>query len=247
MSGKLETNRQLLTTVYPFLFFYLFACVLLAISQSRRQLAHGWSLYLIAIGWILLDQAMKQIAAATIKEGTSIPILGGLLHISNLRNYRGSWVLSYFDLQLEITPLLTNVVLATVVILGVIFFHRFYVATRRRSLWADVAFLGFFSGYAGFLCDMTARGYVLDFIRLPSVVAADLKDVTLAIGLAAFCAEILDNPELSWREVFRWRGWQQEWSSLVRFTKEFYRFTVREIQMLVQVFLRKMGVAASQD
>jgi hypothetical protein len=47
---------------------------------------------------------------------------------------------------------------------------------------------------------MAARGYILDFINLPEVVTADLKDIVISIGVAAFFAEALDNPELSWRK-----------------------------------------------
>lgn len=245
--GKLKTDIQLLSAVYPFLFFYLIACMLSAISQYRRQLARGGSLYAIAISLILLEQVIKGIVAHTIKVNASVPILDGLLHISNVHNDRGSWIVAFFDMQLETAPLLTHIGLAMIFILGLIFLHRFYVTARRRSLWADVAFLGLFSGYAGYLSDMTTRGYILDFISLPNVVAADLKDIFLAIGLAAFCAEIVDNPELSWLEAIRWRGWKQEWGGLVRFSKEFFRFTIQEMDTFFRTLLRKIGVVSRQD
>jgi lipoprotein signal peptidase len=233
-SGELEPNRQLLVAVYPLLIFYLVACILAEISQRRRQIARGWALYLIAVGSMLLDQVVKSSVEATIHFDTSIPVVDGWLHISNLRNERGSWLISFFHLNFEITPLLVHVSLAIIVLLSLILFHRFYVTTRRRSLWADIAFLGLFSGYAGFLCDMNLRGYVLDYICLPHIVAADLKDIALTIGLAAFFAEIWDNPAISMRDAFRWEGWRKEWDSLARFIQEFGAFTIGELRTFLR-------------
>ncbi len=131
--------------------------------------------------------------------------------------------------------------------MGLILFYRFYVTARRKSLWADAAFLGLFSGYAGFLCDMNVRGYVLDYIRLPHIVAADIKDITLAIGLAAFFAEIMDNPELSLHDAFRWQGWRKEWEGLACFVQEFGAFTVRELRTFPRFIQRKKSNSVGRD
>ncbi len=229
-SGTLEGYQQLLVAVYPLLFFYLIACILASISQRRQWLAGKWAMAIFASGLFLLDQAMKQIVAVTIKEDAFIPVLDDWLQLANLHNDRGSWIQSFFDVQWEIARPFANIAVGIVLFLGLILFHRFYVATRRKSLWADVAFLGFFSGYAGFLYDINVRGYVLDYIRLPHIVAADLKDITLAIGLAAFFAEILDNPAISLREAFRWQGWRKEWDSLTGFIREIGAFTIGELR-----------------
>jgi len=245
--GKLDTLQSVLVAMYPLLFFYLIACILTAVSQHRKMLAGKWALVIIAGGLFLLDQAIKQMVAVTIKEGTSIPILDGWLHLANLHNDRGSWILGFFDVQWEIARPFVNIAVGIVLFLGLILFHRFFVATRRKSIWADVAFLGVFSGYAGFLFDINVRGYVLDYVHLPHIVATDLKDIALSIGLAAFFAEILDNPAISLRDAFRWQGWRKEWDSLTCFMREFGAFTIGELRSFLRSVRWKPSNSVDRD
>jgi lipoprotein signal peptidase len=232
--GKMDSLQSVLIAIYPLLFFYLIACILSAVSRHRERLAGKWGMVIFVVGLILLDQGMKQLAAVTIKDGMSHPVLDNWLHFANFHNDRGSWVLGFFDMQVEIASVFANIGVGIVFFLGLILFYCFYVTKRRKSLWADVAFLGVFSGYAGFLCDMNTRGYVLDYIHLPHIVAADLKDIALAIGLAAFFSEIIDNPAISLRDAFRWQGWRKEWNSLASFVQEFGAFTVGKLRTFLR-------------
>jgi len=118
VQGKLDTLQSVLIAMYPLLFFYLIACILTAISQHRQWLTGKWAMVIFAGGLILLDQAMKQIAAVTIKEGTSIPVLDDWLHLANLHNDRGSWIQSFFDMQLEIARPFANIGVGIVFFLG---------------------------------------------------------------------------------------------------------------------------------
>jgi len=75
---------------------------------------------------------------------------------------------------------------------------RCYAVRKRMSLRLDVAFLTIVAG-GGALCDLALRGYILDFINLPGVVTADLKDIFTCVGLAALFAELVDNLGMSLR------------------------------------------------
>lgn len=228
--GKLNTNRQILIAVYPLIIFYLAACAFTALSQHTPQLAQGWKLLALALGLTILDQASKIIVIASIPYQTSIPIIDGWLRLAHERNYQGSWVASTFNLPSVGVLNVLQWLLAVSFPFGSILCHRYYTTTNRESLWADVVFLGLFAGYASWICDMAVRGYITDFINLPGLVTADLKDILVAFGAAAVFAEVLDNPELSWR----WQGWRQEGEDLIQLTANLLSFSIQELRKGLQ-------------
>lgn len=194
--GNLNANLVLIAG-YPLIFFYLVACTLTALSNHTQRVAQGWGLLASAAGLIVLDQAIKTGVTTFIPYQTSIPIIDNWLYLAHERNLHGSWVASTFDVQ---STSIFNPVqwgLAILIPLFAILCRRYYITNHRQSLWVDVAFLGIFSGYAIWICDMALRGYIVDFIRLPGLVTADLKDIFITIGVAAFFAEALDTPRLT--------------------------------------------------
>jgi len=211
--GELETPHQVLVAVYPLAFFYLIACTLVALSQRVQPIARSRKLLLSACGLAVLDQAVKVMVAARIPYQASIPIVKDWLHLAHERNYTGSWIASEFNLQDGSSLNLALWGLTIIILIFIILWNHYYITTHRKSLWTNVAFWGLFAGLLSWICDMSLRGYVLDYINLPGVVTADLKDILLTIGVAAFFVELLDNPEMSWR----WSGWQKEKDEFLRF------------------------------
>jgi lipoprotein signal peptidase len=224
--GGLETYHHVLVAGYPLIFFYLIACALAALSQHIQQLAQSWKLLVFAGVLAISDQVIKAIITASVPYQTSIPIVNNWLYLAHEHNSRGSWVASKFNVQFYSVFNLLQWGLAIPVLFLSILCHRYYITTNRKSLWADVAFLGLFAGYVSWMCDMSLRGYIVDFIHLPGLVTADLKDILITIGVAALFAEMLDNPKLSWR----WEGWRKERDDLIRLFTSLYSFAVQELR-----------------
>ena len=190
--GKVRSPHAILVAAYPLLFFYLVACVLVAWSWRTRQVARGWRLPALAIGLAMLDQVLKTVIAAVMPENASIPIVEGWLHIAHVRNYSGTWIAATFDLAGD--PLIQSIQWAlTIAVLALsVVYHHHYSTHQRQSFWVDVAFLGVFAAYASWVWDMAFRGYILDFIQLPGLVTADVKDILASLCTAAIIAELLD-------------------------------------------------------
>jgi len=241
--GELETNHQILVAGYPLAFFYLVACALAALSQHVRQLAQSWRLLVFAIGLTILDQVVKMIVAAFVPYQISIPIVNNWLYLAHERNFHGSWIASAFNVQFVSVFALMQWGLVIPVLLCSILCHRYYITTNRKSLWADIAFLGVFAGYASWVCDMSFRGHIIDFINLPGLVTADLKDILVTVGVAAFVVETLDNPKLSWR----WTGWQEEKDDLVRLVTSLFSFSIQELRKARQAMMSGFGKAAMPE
>jgi hypothetical protein len=72
---------------------------------------------------------------------------------------------------------------------------------------------------------MPLRGHIVDFLCLPGVVTADLKDIYLTIGIAATFVETLDNPDLS----RPWQGWRAEKNNMQQLIRRFLVFSGAEI------------------
>lgn len=192
-----QKTGLVLVAGYPLIFFYLVACTLTTLSKHTQRIAQGWGLLASAAGLIVLDQVIKTGVTALIPYQTSIPIIDNWLHLAHERNFHGSWVASTFNMQPFSVFNLIQWSLAILIPLFSILCRRYYIRNHRHSLWVDVAFLGIFSGYASWVCDMSLREYIVDFIRLPGLVTADLKDIFITVGVAAFFAEALDNPRLN--------------------------------------------------
>lgn len=219
MRGDLESGHEVLVALYPLAFFYLVGCTLAAWSRRRHRVAQGRRLLVIAAGLVLLDQAIKTLVVRFIPHQMSLPIVTNWLHVAHERNVHGSWIAALLQVEPS-TLLLVQWGVAIPVFFLSALCYRYYTITHRRSLWADVTFVGLLAGYASWMSDISLRGYVVDWIHLPGLVTADLKDLLLTLGAAALFVEALDNPGLSWR----WEGWQKETEDGIRLLKGLYRF-----------------------
>jgi len=194
LRGELASAHQILVASYPLLFFYLVGCVLAALSHRTPRLASGAKLWGLAALLTATDQAVKAAVVAWIPYRQSAPIIQGWLHLAHARNAQGSWVLSAANVRAG--PALLMAIVAIILLVSIPS-HRNYLRRYRQSVWADTAFLGVTAGCASWICDMAYRRHIVDYIALPGVVTADLKDILLAIGVAALFTETVDNPALS--------------------------------------------------
>lgn len=234
LRGRLESSRQILVVSYPLAFFYLLACVLSLLSQRVGQIARGWRLLVLCASLTAVDQLGKAIVVALVPFRTSIPVIPDWLHLAHERNTQGSWLISSFDL-----PGISTAFLVVVAVLGVVvslLAHRYYVSARRKSVWADIAFVGLCAGLASWACDVGLRGYIVDYIQLPGVVTADGKDILLTTGVAALLAETLENPKIS----LRWEGWRSEAREVVQLVRDVVRFYAEKLRCL-QSYIQRIG------
>lgn len=229
----LDSGRELLVASWPLAAFYLVACGLDAASRRRTQLARGWRLPALVAGLVAADQLGKLLVTLSISPHSSTPLVEGWLHVAHEQNPQGSWLVGTFDLSGLGIAVLAAVVVP--VLLLSILGYQYYVKTKRGSVWADAAFVGLFAGLASWLCDVGLRGTVIDYIQLPGVVTADLKDILLAIGAAALVVETLDSPYVSWR----WEGWRTEGRKLGQLLIGFARFSVGQLLGINRLLRRK--------
>lgn len=187
--------RRLPVAFLPMASFYLLGSCLSALSRRTQMVARGSKLILISLSLTFLDQAIKTAVDVFIPYQISVPLIDGWLYLAHERNLRGSWLVETFNL--DFVSIAALAVLTVAFLLAALIYYRRYLTNYRSSLWADVAFMGFFAALLSWLLDMLWRGYTLDYIQVPGIVTADLKDVLLTISIASIFAEVYDNPELS--------------------------------------------------
>jgi len=217
-SGGLEYGSRLPGALFPLLVFYLIAGGLSSLAKSKTALAGFRTLVVIGLMLGMLDQGLKAIVYAYLPEGSFIPILPQVLHLRQAHNLYNSWIMGEFERQFLSRSAL---VAMSVVFLMVAFaIYRYYIASHRKSLWTDLALVFITAGLSSALLDQGVRGFTIDFIEIPGVVVADLKDLYLWLASSAVFAEVLDNPA-----VRLTMGLQESMAAARRFT----RYTLQDI------------------
>ncbi len=216
--GRLTSLHQLMVGLWPLLLFYCLGCVLVAWSHRADRVASGRGLALLVVVMVALDQSSKIVTSVFLSPDATLPLVKGWLHLTNVHNVAGSFLAPGW-----MKPVL--VVTAVLVLPLSVIVYRYYVFSKRRSLWVELALLAIFAGYASWLCDIYLRGYVLDFIQIPGFVTADFKDLFLSLGICVII-EVLDNPDIS----LRWDGWRAELESTRRLVTDITIFAAGELR-----------------
>lgn len=225
---ELDSARQVLVAIYPLIVLYLVACLLTALSRRTCQLAEGWKGPAFILALLAIDRLAKTLVSQSIPFGASIPIIEGWLHLAHEQNRHGSWLIATFHLPQFVTIVLA---MMTVFLLLTLFVcYRYYVTTKRKSVWADTAFVALFVGLTSWVLDISLHGYVIDYIHLPGVVTADLKDILLTVGGSAFVVEALENPDITWH----WHGWHAEVRELQQLLARVAGYSVEELRRIYQ-------------
>ena len=216
--GRLTDLHQLMVALWPLLLFYCLGCALVAWSRRANRVTSGRGLALLVVVMVALDQVSKAVVSALLSPNATLPLVKGWLHLANVHNVAGSWLTPVW-----MKPVL---ILAAILVLPLsVIVYRYYVSSKRKSLWPDLAFLGIFAGYASWLCDVYLRGYVVDFVEIPGFVAADFKDLFLLLGICVVI-EVLDNPGMS----LRWDGWRVELESTRRIITDIAAFAAGDLR-----------------
>jgi len=231
--GRLTSLRQLMVALWPLLLLYCLGCALVAWSQRVNRVASGRGLALLVIVMVALDQVSKTAISMFVPPNATLPLVKGWLHLANVT---ASWLTPAWFKPVLILAFVLVVSLSVIV-------YRYYVSSKRRSLWTDLVFLGIFAGYVTRLCDVSLRGYTLDFIQIPGLVTSDFGDLFLSLA-ACVVIEVLDNPAIS----RRWDGWRAEAESTHRLITNIATFAAEDLRSWwIAIGLKGKGRDAPKD
>jgi lipoprotein signal peptidase len=216
--GQVLGPHQWLVAFVVLLLLYALGCTLVAWSRRAERVASGRGLALLIFALVALDQGGKAAATQLVQQNSGVPLVEGWLHLVNVPNLAASWCMPAC-----MKPVLFVCVLPVPVL--TIIAYRYYVSEKRRSLWADLSLIGLTAGSLSWLVDTLLRGYVLDFISVPDLIAVDLSDLYLLLAWSVL-VELLENPDLS----RRWIGWRAEYEEACSLVRDVAAFTCRDVR-----------------
>ncbi len=133
-----------------------------------------------------VDQVTKALVRSAVPGGASLPVLGGVLHITHVHN-TGS---AFGVFATTAVPILVSIVLLGAWV-GLALMGR--ALPFGRAFHVGVALV--LGGAVGNLVDRLRAGYVLDFIDIRIWPVFNLADAAIATGMAiAVCEIILRKP-----------------------------------------------------
>lgn len=221
--AKFDIRLIAANLAWPFLFFYLLACLLKRFGASSETAFRQRDAWVVIAVLVAVDHLCKFAISHIIPLGSSVPIVAKHLHLANVQNAHGSFWLEKLGAPRVIMPVLVLSVLsnATAPLL-----FRFYSARHRKSFWSVLAYCCFMAGTASAAIDLGVRGFTVDYLELPRLFVADLKDIYLVLCVSASFVEVLSNPRIS----MRWLGWRAELRESLRLAIEVAKFAVGEMR-----------------
>ena len=209
--------------LWPAVFFYIIGCFMVLISKSMTRSHSMAQLAAMAIVLAAADHAGKIASVSLIPVGESIPIVLNRLHLVQVNNVLGPWILA----QAVSAPVILPALIVSVILLfSAPLFFRYYSMTNRQSFWSEVAFICLVTSSLRSAIDLGVRGGVVDYLYIPGHFAADLKDIIAEVFVASALIEVLDNPKIS----IRWTGWKNEFRDLRNVIVGISRFAFSEIR-----------------
>jgi signal peptidase II len=129
---------------------------------------------------VVIDQLLKYLVHVHIKLGQAIPLLGGVLKLTHVRNTGAA-----FSLFVGFSPYLAFV--GTAVVLAVIYFH-YKIPPQSRILQFSLAFV--LGGSLGNLLDRIFRCYVIDYIDVTIWPVFNFADIMINLGVILIIFEL---------------------------------------------------------
>jgi signal peptidase II len=170
---------------------------------------------------VAVDQASKWVARTRLSPGSSLSILGDVLRITFIPNYRGfSWLVPVLPQWVKLPFLL----LRLVILVMAFPVYEFYKRSGQGSRWAWVALVGISAGILGNLLDDLFVPYTTDFIQVFQSPSANLADLLSYVGVGALLAEVA----WRWRRTKpRWRGFRYHWTKATQERRAFFAFLLQ--------------------
>ena len=173
----------------PALFLAALAALGTFLGESLRvKKGINWIFLLLAVA---LDQGIKAYLFSLQWETISIPLIEPVFYIEPTQNTLGSylWVL----LNLKKGSHVFNMILFSLVGLGIIELWRFYVKRKRNSFWINGFIHLFLAGLIANLIDNGFWGGSLDYITIKPFYTFDLKDLYITLCELFLVTELVDN------------------------------------------------------
>lgn len=232
--GKIQTFPRLWVALYPLLFFYFMGSLFFAMKDKPWIPKKTFQLIGLALGLVVMDQIFKWIVSVTLPVNDSFPIISGWLEITYRRNFHGAWIFTQLlaDSIPLITPLLKFFCIALV--LMIIPTYRYFKTIRGNKFWMNLSYVLLFAGILSWMTDMFMRGFILDYIGLPGIVAFDLKDIYVYLGAVALILEIVDGQS----KFILWNGWNSEKEDIKKFTIGVWQIITQDL-LLLYLFVKK--------
>lgn len=186
------------------------------ITKPRKPLPFS---AMTAIGLlVILDALTKQVVRCRLSPGDSISLMGNFLRITYIQNFTGfSWWVP--NLPDWVTYIFQGIL--ALIVLGSLPVYLFYIQTRRRSIWTDLALIGITAGSLGHLVEDLFLPFTTDFIQVLGSPSANFDDLYAYVGVLALAIEIVYGA--------RARKMRQEnqvgfWNEMISTRKEFIHF-----------------------
>lgn len=167
---------------------------------------------------VAVDQISKLVVRSTLSPGGSLPIVGDILRVTFVPNYRGfSWFV----------PGLPEWVKAPFLLLRLLIFvmafpvYEFYRRCGQGSRWAWAALMGISAGTMGNILDDLFFPHTTDFLQVCQSPSANFADLLSFVGVGALLVEVA----LQWRRMKpRWRGFRYHWTEATQVRRAFFAF-----------------------
>lgn len=125
------------------------------------------------LGIVLLDQAVKDFIVQSLSLSQRIPLPGGLLTITHVRNYGAAYnLLSGYSGILIFVP-------GIIMLSGLVFLALWRNRLHPMAMTAAAMIIG---GGAGNLVDRISKGYVVDFLDIRVIPVFNVADIFITAG-----------------------------------------------------------------
>ncbi len=182
------------------------------------------SLLLSVLLLFVADQVTKYLAALHVPlNSTPFSFLGFGLTLK-----LNSGFIFHIGEQYRYT-LVISIVVKIILFPLIIFAYRFYGSYFRKSRLMSTSFILVLAGLLGNLCDSVFLGYVRDFILWPGPGTPNLADVFVTTSIVLLLLEVVANPQIDNRSLFRLESPRQTLCKL----RVFVDFAKQEIQTLL--------------
>jgi signal peptidase II len=170
---------------------------------------------------VAVDQISKWVVRATLSPGGTTPILGDVLRVTFVPNYRGfSWFVPVLPAWVEAPFML----LRLFVFMMALPVYEFYRWSGQGGRWAWVALIGISAGTMGNILDDLFLPYTTDFLQVCRSPSANFADLLSYVGVGALLVEVA----LRWRRRKpRWRGFRYHWTEAMQVRRAFFVFLLR--------------------
>jgi len=179
-----------------------------------------WPAWLTIGILVILDWISRTMVSSSLVPGSSVSVLGNVLKITYIQNYRG---LSWWVPDLPAWSRLILQGLFLFIVFAAYPVYLFYLNRRRHTVWVDIAFVGVMAACTGHLINDLLFPFTVDFIQVYHSPSANFADVYAYLGIIALVIEMV---QMVRSHGFVWKGfrhWVEERKALRHEFMEYYR------------------------